>query len=91
MADVARYRSERRFRFKGRNYDYTDRLHIMALSAYTQASVQNADQNLVLVDAENGKRKLTLTIMELQTLLDRCDRTLKRMEIARTRVDEVEA
>jgi hypothetical protein len=91
LADVARYRSERRFKFKGRDYDYTDRLHLSVLSAYTQASVQNKDQKLVLVDAENGKRKLTLTILELQTLLDRCDRSLKRMEIARTKVDEVEA
>jgi len=91
LADVARYRSERRFGFKGKDYDYTDRLHLAVLSAYTQASVQNTDQKLVLVDAENGKRKLTLSILDLQTLLDRCDRALKRMEIARTKVDEVQA
>ncbi len=88
------------FNFKGREYQYSPALHLMALSNYTQATVQNADQVIVLVDTvrdENKaikrtrKRKLTLNQMELQTLLDRCDRTLRKMEIARTKVDEVQA
>lgn len=98
LADVARYRGERAFRFKSRDYEYSDKLHLMVLSAYTQASVQNTDQTIVLVDivrdvsgmpVDTRKRKLTLSILELQTLLDKCDRALKRMEIARTKVDEV--
>lgn len=89
LADVARYRGERAFRFKSRDYEYSDKLHLMVLSAYTQASVQNTDQTIVLIDNALGKRKLTLSILELQTLLDKCDRALKRMEIARTKVDEV--
>jgi hypothetical protein len=88
------------FKFKGREYQYTPALHLMALSNYTQATVQNADQVIVLVDTvrdENKiiqhtrKRKLTLNSLELQTLLDKCDRTLRKMEIARTKVDEVTA
>jgi hypothetical protein len=86
------------FKFKGREYRYTPALHLMTLSNYTQAIAQNADQVIVLVDTmrdENKKplrtrkRKLKLSSLELQTLLDKCDRTLRRMEIARTKVDEV--
>lgn len=101
MDDTRKYQRETMwFKFKGRDYQYTPALHLMTLSTYTQANVQNADQVIVLVDMvrdEDGKplrerkRKLTLSVMELQTLLDKCDRTLRRMEIARTKVDEVEA
>lgn len=91
LDDTKNYRAEMDFRFKARDYVYTERLHLMVLSAYTQASVQNADQTIVLVDKALGKRKLTLSILELQTLLDKCDRALFRMERARTKVDEVAA
>jgi len=91
LDDTKNYRTEMEFRYKARDYVYSERLHLMVLSAYTQASVQNADQTIVLVAKDNTKRKLSLTMLELQTLLDRCDRTLFRMERARTKVDEVTA
>ena len=89
LDDKRNYSEQMRFRFKGKNYIYSPSLHLMTLSAYTQASVQNTDQQMVLVDKNLGKRKLTLTILELQTLLDKCDRALFKMERARTKVDEV--
>ena len=91
LDDKRNYSEQMRFRFKGKNYIYSPSLHLMTLSAYTQASVQNTEQQMVLVDKNLGKRKLTLTILELQTLLDKCDRALFKMERARTKVDEVEA
>ena len=91
LDDKRNYSEQMRFRFKGKNYIYSPSLHLMTLSAYTQASVQNTDQQMVLVDKNLGKRKLTLTILELQTLLDKCDRALFKMERARTKVNEVEA
>jgi hypothetical protein len=89
LDDTKNYREQMGFRFKRKDYTYSPVLHLMTLSAYTQASVQNTDQQMVLVDKNLGKRKLTLTILELQTLLDKCDRALFKMERARTKVDEV--
>lgn len=89
LDDTKNYRAEMGFRFKQRDYTYSDRLHLMVISTYAQASVQGTDQKIVLVDNDLGKRKLTLSILELQTLLDKCDRALRKMEIARTKVDEV--
>lgn len=94
LDDTKNYRAQMGFRFKQKDYTYSDHLHLMVLSTYTQASVQGTDQKIVLVDNTDGvigKRKLTLTILELQTLLDKCDRALRKMEIARTKVDEEEA
>lgn len=91
LDDTKHYREQMGFRFKRKDYIYSPALHLMTLSAYTQASVQNTDQQIVLVDKNLGKRKLTLTILQLQTLLDKCDRALFKMERARTKVDEVEA
>ena len=89
LDDTRNYREQMGFRFKRKDYIYSQSLHLMTLSAYTQASVQNTEQQIILVDKNLGKRKLTLTILELQTLLDKCDRALFKMERARTKVDEV--
>ena len=89
LDDTKHYREQMGFRFKRKDYIYSQSLHLMTLSAYTQASVQNTDQQMVLVDKSLGKRKLKLSILELQTLLDKCDRALFKMERARTKVDEV--
>ena len=89
LDDTKNYREQMGFRFKRKDYTYSQSLHLMTLSAYTQASVQNTEQQMVLVDKNLGKRKLTLTILELQTLLDKCDRALFKMERARTKVDVV--
>ena len=89
LDDTKNYREQMGFRFKRKDYIYSQSLHLMTLSAYTQASVQNTEQQIILVDKNLGKRKLKLTILELQTLLDKCDRALFKMERARTKVDEV--
>ena len=91
LDDTRNYREQMGFRFKRKDYIYSQSLHLMTLSAYTQASVQNTEQQIILVDKNLGKRNLKLTILELQTLLDKCDRALFKMERARTKVDEVEA
>ena len=89
LDDKRNYSEQMRFRFKGKNYIYSPSLHLMTLSAYVQASVQNTDQQIILVDLDLGKQKLKLSILELQTLLDKCDRALSKMERARTKVNEV--
>ena len=89
LDDKRNYREQMGFRFKRKDYIYSQSLHLMTLSAYTQASVQNTEQQIILVDKNLGKRNLKLTILELQTLLDKCDRALFKMERARTKVDEV--
>ena len=91
LDDKRNYGEQMRFRFKRKNYIYSPSLHLMTLSAYVQASVQNTEQQIILVDMNLSKRKLKLTILELQTLLDKCDRALFKMERARTKVDQVEA
>lgn len=83
-----KYLEASEFRFKGKDYKHTDRLHLSVLSAFTQANLTNTNQKLVLVDVELGKRRLNLTQMELQTLLDKCDRALKRMEVERTQLGD---
>jgi hypothetical protein len=90
LDDTKRYRAEMEFTYRGKVYVYSDRLFLMAKTAYDEARENNTDETIVLVDKDLGKRKLTLTVIQLKTLVQKCYRTARRMEVARTKVDEVE-
>ena len=91
LDDQKNYRDLMEFNFKGRTYVYSERLFLMALAAYEEAKDNNTEETIVLVDKDLGKRKLKLNVLELKTLKQKCYRTARKMEIARTKVDEVEA
>ena len=84
FAKLARVKDARAFNFRGNAYVHTPTMHLMALSAYTQATVTGTDQELVLVDVLNQPRKIIYTIQQLQTLLDKLDRAARRIEKERT-------
>lgn len=84
LAKLTKVRDARAFNFRGDAYAHTPAMHLLALSAYTQASNTGLDQELVLVDVKRKARKRTYTITQLQTLLDKLDRAAKRVEKERT-------